>query len=189
MILSICGQQVNDTSFVVYNNTSQQMYDQSGINLTTVTTATLTFSRVNESGDVVTTDISSTFQFLFTDGGLTISFTDFGEDLINGYAYFPDAIYTITITYIYDGAQYTASTTVGFKARIANIVTQMMMQSNWKKEISCSCACDPYNSVNRRWEYLYNLDITSELCLLSEFQYTLEALYKLTGTTYEFAES
>ena len=129
MILSICGQQVNDTSFVVYNNTSQQMYDQSGINLTTVTTATLTFSRVNAVGDIVTTDIGTTFQYLFEDGGLTIDFTDFGEDLINGYSYFPDSLYTITINYTYDGEAYSAATTVGFKSTITNIVFQQSQQS------------------------------------------------------------
>jgi hypothetical protein len=185
MILSICSQQVNDTSFVVYNNTSQQLYTESGINLATVTTATLTFSRVNEEGDVVTTDISLTFQYLFESGGLTIDFTDFGEDLINGLDYFADALYTISISYVYDGNLYTASTTVGFKARINNIVIQMMIQSNWKKELSCSCACDPYNSVNRRWEYLYNLDLLAELCLISEYELNLKSLYKLTGTEYE----
>lgn len=116
---------------------------------------------------------------------MQIDFEDFGLDLINGYAYFPDAMYSISITYTYDGNSYTASTTVGFKYKINNIVIQMMQQSNWKKELGCSCSCDAYNSVLRRWEYLYNLDIAAELCLISEWEYTLEALYKLTGTTYE----
>jgi len=187
VILTICANEVNDTSFVFYNNTSVQQYTESGIDLSTVTNAVLTFSRVNDVGDIVTTDISLTFQYLFTDGGLTIQFEDFGEDLINGYAFFPDALYSISITYTYDGVSYTASTTVGFKARISNIVYQMMIQSAWRKELSCSCACDPYNSVNRRWEYLYNLDIAAELCLIAQFEYTLLALYKLTGTEYEFS--
>ena len=189
MILTICANQVNDTSFVVYNATSTQQYTESGIDLSTVTVSSLTFSLVNGTGDVVTMDISAIFTYLFEDGGMTINFEDFGEDLINGYAYFPDAMYSITITYIYDGVEYQASTTVGFKYKINNIVIQMMIQNKWKAELSCSCACDPYNSVNRRWEYLYNLDSAAELCLISEWEYTLEALYKLTGTTYEFAES
>ena len=186
MILSICANEVNDTSFVVYNNTSQQQYDSSGIDLSTVTTATLTFSRVNEVGDVVTFDIGTIFQYLFEDGGMTVDFEDFGEDLINGYDFFPDGLYTVKITYTYDGNSYDASTTVGFKARISNYVYQQMQQSNWKKELACNCGCDAYNTTLRKWEYLYNLDIAAELCLIAQFDYTLKALYKLTGFTYEF---
>jgi hypothetical protein len=186
MILSICCQEVNDTSFVVYNNTSQQMYTQSGIDLSSVVTATLYFSRVNNQGDEVSVDIGDTFSFLFTSGGLTINFEDFGEDLINGYDFFPDGLYTITIKYIYDGNLYEAATTVGFKKTISNIVYQQLQQSNWKKEIGCSCNCDAYNTTLRKWEFLYNLDIAAELCLLAQFDTTLKALYKLTGVEYEF---
>ena len=187
MLLNICLQEVNETSFTVWNTVSQQVYTEAGIDMTTVTTATLYFGRVNgETADEVSVDIGDLFQYLFTDGGLTIDFEDFGEDLINGYAYFPDGLYTVRIVYTYDGNSYSASATVAFMKLIKNIVYQQMMKANWKKELSCSCGCDPYNTTLRKWEYLYNLQIAAELCLISEFDYTLKALYKLTGNTYEF---
>jgi hypothetical protein len=186
MILTLCALQVDEYNFTVWNNTSQQMYTQSGIDLSTVTTATLYFSRVNNQGDEVTFDIGDTFSFLFTTGGLTVNFDDFGEALINGYTYWPDALYTITIKYVFDGNLYETAITIGFKKLISNVVYQQLQRSDWKKEISCNCGCDSYSTTLRKWEYLYNLDISAQLCLLAQFDATLRALYKLTGQEYEF---
>lgn len=187
MILSICAQQIDEYSFSVWNTVSSQTYIDAGIDiLNDVTAATLSFQRVNGVGDLVTLDIIADWNYLFLTGGLTISFTDFGLALINGYAYFPDAMYTITITYTYLGTQYTASITVGFLKIIKNIVYQQMMKANWKKELACSCGCDAYNTTERKWNYFQVLDWAAELCLLSQWDYTLKALYVLTGTDYEF---
>lgn len=187
MILNICSCQVDEYSFSVFNTVSAQTYTDSGINLATVNTATLYFKKLNDvEANEVSVDIGADFHYLFTDGGLTINFDDFGEDLINGYDYFPDAAYEIRIEYIYDGNLYNASTTVGFMKIIKNIVYQQMMKANWRKELSCNCGCDPYNTTVRKWEYLYNLDIALQLCLFDQFYMTLKALYKLTNTTYEF---
>jgi len=186
MILTICGQEVDEYNFTVWNNTSQMQYTQSGIDLSVVDTATLYFSRVNNVGDEVSLDIGDTFQFLFATGGLTVNFNDFGETLINGFSYLPDSIYTIRITYVYDGNLFEAATTVGFKKIISNVVCQQLQQSDWKKDLSCSCGCDSYSTTLRKWEYLYNLDISAQLCLLAQFDATLRALYKLTGQEYEF---
>ncbi len=186
MILTICASQVDEYNFTVWNNTAEQQYIQSNIDLSSVVTATLYFSRVNSQGDEVTVDIGDTFSFLFTTGGLTLNFDDFGETLINGYTYWPDSVYTITIKYVFDGILYEAATTVGFKKLISSVVYQQLQQSDWKKDVSCSCGCDSYSTTLRKWEYLYKLDIAASLCLLTQFDVILKALYKLTGQEYEF---
>mgnify|MGYP001274468512 CR=1 FL=1 len=187
MILQICMAQVSDTSFTVWNTVSQQTYQNAGIDLSSVSTAVLYLNRTNgDAADEVSVDISSEFQFLFTSGGLNLDFTDFGLDTMFGYAYWPDGLWTVRIEYVYDGNEFEAATTVGFKKTISNIVYQQLMQSNWRKEISCNCGCDPYNSTIRKWEFLYNLDIAAELCLLDQFYTTLKALYRLTGVEYEY---
>jgi len=187
MILAICAQQIDEYSFSVWNTVTTQTYAEAGIDLFTVTEATLFFKKVNDlAANEVSVDISDDFQYLFATGGLTINFEDFGEDLINGFDYFPDWMYEIRIEYTYSGTEYSAATTVGFLKIIRNIVNQQMMRSNWKKELSCSCGCDNYNSTLRKWNYLMMLDIAAKLCLISEWQYTLLALYKLTGTDHDF---
>jgi hypothetical protein len=186
MILQICASQIDEYSFTVSNTVSQETYDDAGVDWATFTNVTLKFSKVNGDGDEVSVDISSTFQYLFEDGGLTINFSDFGLDEINDYAYFPDWMYEITIEYTYAGDEYSTSVTVGFLKIIKNIVYQQMMKSNWKKELSCNCNCEPYNTTLRKWNYLMMLEIQSELCLINEYLLTLQALYKITGTDHEF---
>ena len=95
-------------------------------------------------------------------------------------------MYEIRIEYVYLGTTYSASTTVGFLKIIKNIVYQQMMKANWKKELACTCGCDSYNTTLRKWNYLMMLDIAAQLCLTSEYETTLLALYKLTGTDHEF---
>lgn len=188
MILTICAQQIDEFSFAVFNGTSQQAYDDAGVDLSTVTVATLYFKKVNDlEANEISVDISSLFQYLFEDGGMTIEFEDFGVDTYNGYDYFPDWMYEIRIEYTYDGEEYEASTTVGFKAIIVRVVNQQMLQSNWKKELSCYCGCEMNSSSMRKFFYNSMLDIDANLCLVNEFIATLKALYKVTGTVHEFS--
>lgn len=188
MILQICSQQVDEYGFKVFNSVSVQTYANAGINLPDdATNITLSFKKVNDTiTNTFTIDFNDQFPYIFTSGGAEVSFEDFGLDTINGYDYFFDWLYTVTITYTYDGVVYTASTTVGFLKIIKNIVYNQLMKSNWKKELSCnSCGCDPYSSTLRKWDFLRMLQISAELCLISEWEYTLLSLYKLTGTDHE----
>lgn len=193
MILSICSRQIDEFSFQVFNTVSVQTYTDSGIDLpNNVTAATLYFKKVNDiSANEVSVDLitgtENNFVYLFTSGGLTISFEDFGLDKINGYDYFFDWMYEIRIEYTYLGVEYEASCTVGFLKIIKNIVYQQLLKSKWKKELSCSCGCDPYNTTLRKWDFLRMLQISAELCLISEWQYTLLSLYRITGTDHELA--
>ena len=187
MILSICAVQLDEYSFSLWNTVSTQTYTEAGIDLSTVTDATLYWKKVNDTAaNEVSLDISDDFQYLFEDGGLTVNFEDFGLDAIYSEEFFPDWMYEIRIEYVYLGATYSASTTVGFLKIIKNIVYQQMMKANWKKELACTCGCDSYNTTLRKWNYLMMLDIAAQLCLTSEYETTLLALYKLTGTDHEF---
>jgi hypothetical protein len=188
MILSICSRENSEYSFSIWNTVSIQTYQEANIDYTTFTGATLYFKKVN---DVVANEVSvaisdSDLQYLFADGGLTINFADFGEALINGFTYFPDYLYEIRIVYTYDGAEYEASTTIGFLVIIKRVVYQQMMKSNWKKELACNCGCDGYSATMRKWNYFRVMQWAAELCLVDEYINALEALYKLTGTDYEF---
>lgn len=191
MILSICASEIDETSFNVWNNLSTQTYTDSGIDLSTVTDATLYFGKVNGDDDdeVSVTLTPAQFQYLFATGGLTIHFAAFGETLINGYSYFPDWMYTVRIEYVYpaDGETYTASATLGFKARIQHIIYQQMLQSEWKKELACTCSCESYSTTLRKWNYLMMMEIAANLCLINEYENILLSLYKLTNTVHEFA--
>ena len=186
MILQICATQVSEYIFTVSNTVSQQTYDDAGVDWHTFTDVTLKFQKVNDDDNYLEMDISDSYEYLFADGGLTVNFTDFGEDTFNDLAYWPDWMYEVIITYTYDGSEYTASTTVGFLKLIKNIVYQQMMKSNWKKELSCNCNCEPYNTTLRKWNYLMMLSIAAQLCLIDEYLSTLQALYKITGTDHEF---
>lgn len=190
MILAICAIQIDEYQFKVWNTVSAQTYVNSGVDLSTVVQATLFWKKVNDLPEnEVSVDISDDFQFLFEDGGLTINFTDFLQDEIYGETFFPDWMYEIRIEYVYDGDAYAAATTVGFMKIIKHIIYQQMMRSNWKKELSCDCACDPYNTTLRKWNFLMMMEIAASLCLINEYLNTLLALYKLTGTDHEFAGS
>lgn len=188
MILSICARQNTEYDFSVWNTVSTQSYVNAGIDiLNDVTAATLSFNKVNgDAADAVTVDIIAYWQYLFTDGGLTINFADFGLTEIFDLDYFADWMWEVEITYTYLGTDYTASITVGFLKIIKNIVYQQLMKSNWRKELSCNCGCDPYNSTLRKWDYLQNLQMAAELCLVAEWERLLLALYKLTGTDHPF---
>ncbi len=187
MLLQICSNQISEYAFTVTNTVSQQTYTDAEVDLSTVTVATLFFRKVNDDEEnEVSLDISDTFQYLFEDGGLTVNFSDFGLDEIYGLTFFPDYLWEVRIEYTYLGDEYSASVTVGFLKIIKNIVYQQMMKSNWKKELACTCNCEPYNTTLRKWNYLMMLDIASTLCLINEYTSTLMALYKLTGTDHEF---
>lgn len=187
MLLQICSNQISEYAFTVTNTVSTQTYADAGVDLSTVTDATLFFKKVNDiTANEVSIDISDTFHYLFEDGGLTINFVDFGLDEIYEQTFFPDYLYEVRIEYVYDGNTYSATVTVGFLKLIKNIVYQQMMKANWKKELSSTCNCEPYNTTLRKWNYLMMLDIASELCLVNEYTTTLQALYKLTGTDHEF---
>lgn len=187
MILAICGRENDEYGFSIWNTVSQQTYDGSGIDWNTFTNLTLYFGLVNgDPADEVSVDISSDFTYLFEEGGMEIEFADFGETLINGYSYFPDGMMSIRITYTYDREEYEASTTIGFLAIIKRVVYNQMMKSNWKKELACSCDCNGYSATLRKWNYFKMMEWAANLCLIDEYTQALEALYKLTGTTYEF---
>jgi hypothetical protein len=191
MILQICASQIDEYSFTVSNTVSQETYDDAVVDWATFTNVTLKFSKVNEeTTNFLSVDISDRFEYMFLtseqDGLLTINFSDFGEETFNEFEYWPDWLYTVTVEYVYDGDEYSTSVTVGFLKIIKNIVYQQMMKSNWKKELSCSCNCEPYNTTLRKWNYLMMLEIQSELCLINEYLLTLQALYKITGTDHEF---
>ena len=190
MLLQFCANQISEYAFTVSNTVTQQTYDDAGVDWSTFTNVVLTFTKVNETTPVLELDISDSFEYMFLtsaqDGKLTINFSDFGEDTFLDLEYWTDWMYTVTITYTYAGDEYSASTTVGFLKIIKNIVYQQMMKANWKKELACSCNCEPYNTTLRKWNYLMMLDIASQLCLINEYLSTLQALYKLTGTDHEF---
>jgi hypothetical protein len=209
MILAICASQVDEYAFTVSNTVSQQQYDNAEVDLSTVTEAVLYFKKVNdvdanrisvnigsgedESESTTTTTaeegvVINDFGYLFEDGGMTVHFEDFGEDTYNGYDYFPDWMYEITIKYTYDGIEYAATTTVGFKAIINRIVYQQMLQANWKKELACYCNCNNQNSTLRKYNFLMMMEAAMEQCLVNEYLTILKSLYKTTGTIHEFSQ-
>lgn len=188
MILSICGRENNEYSFSIWNTVSQQSYDDAGVDHTTFTNASISFKKVNDL-DANATTVAITDEdlaYLFENGGLEMEFQDFGVATIYGYTYFPDWMYTITVTYTYDGTEYTTSATIGFRAIINRAVTQQMLRSNWKKELACNCGCESYSATLRKFNYLMMMDWAASLCLINEWIYNLEALYKLAGMTHEF---
>ena len=190
MILQICANQISETAFTVSNTVTQETYNDAGVDWNTFTNVVLKFTKVNETTPVLELDISDRFEYMFStstqDGKLTINFSDFGEDTFLDLDYWADWMYTVEVEYTYLGDEYSASVTVGFLKIIKNIVYQQMMKSNWKKELACTCNCEPYNTTLRKWNYLMMLDIASTLCLINEYTSTLMALYKLTGTDHEF---
>lgn len=186
-ILRLSVSQINRYSFLVKDITTQERYDAVGVDLTTgVTAATLTVTNLydNESYDI---DILSDWAYLLDDG-ITVNMTDFPDNKLGNYAYFPDWFYRFKVTYTYNGVQYSASKEVGFRYYIKNVVFQQLQQSDWKQTIGCGCGCEKYNTSIRKFNWLKALEIASDLCLVNEFNTTLLALYKLTGYTHEFSE-
>ena len=184
--LTICMTQIDEYSFRITNNTSQQTYDTLGEDWNTYTNISLKFRKVNDSDNELTLNITTNFHYLFETGGLTINFEDFGVATFNDYAYFPDWMYEAIVTYTYSSIQNTASATTGFHKLISNIVYQKTKQSDWKKELMYDCACTKYNSTLRMWDFFWQMRIAAGLCLINEYLNLLKSLYKLTGTTQEF---
>ena len=64
MILSICAVQLDEYSFSLWNTVSTQTYTEAGIDLSTVTDATLYWKKVNDTAaNEVSLDISDDFQY------------------------------------------------------------------------------------------------------------------------------
>jgi len=189
MILTHCAYAIDEYSFRLKNATAQQAYDDAQVDWNTFTNVRLQFSLVNDTENVLELDISDSFEYLFEcNGGLVINFDDFMVDTFNGYDYFPDALYQTKILYVYNGVEYTSVVSTGFKPIISRIVYQQVQQADWKKELHCSCDCMDNNSVLRKYHYLQMMQISAELCLINNWYDMLKALYKLTGTNYEFSE-
>jgi hypothetical protein len=190
MIFRFCAQQIDRYSFNIWNITSIQSYTDAGIDYTTFTDVELCFKKVNdvEENEVCITISDADFQFAFAEGGLTIDIADFPDGEFMECTYFLDWFYELTITYTYDSTEYTASNTVGFRDIILHIVYQQMLQSNWKKELACTCTCENWSSAIRKFNYLMMMDIAAENCLVNEYLTILSALYKLTGTINECSE-
>ena len=190
MILRHCIIQIDDCSFRVKNTVAQSTYDDAGVNLkgSKLTAAKLYFKKINDSdANAQVIDLLSNFEYLFDCNGLVIDVSDFTDDKWMGNEFFPDWMYETKIIYTYDGVEYTDSTTTAFMARIKNIVYQQTIQSNWKKDLACTCGCEDYNSVLRKWNWNNLAEVAAELCLINEFLTMLEGLYKITGTTHEYA--
>lgn len=191
-ILSHCTTQIDEYSFRIWNVTSQETYDNAGINLTngSVSQASLRFKKVNDTDDnSQVIDITSRWNHLFDcqNTGITINISEFTDHEFLGFTYFPDWMYTTTITYTYNGVEYSDSKTVGFRSIISRILYQQLQQADWKKELACSCDCQKYSSVARKFGWLMNLRYASELCLINEYLSTLMGLYKITQTQHEFS--
>jgi len=185
-ILRLSVNQISRYSFLVKDNTTQQRYDDAGIDLTSgVTAATLTITNLYDS---TTYDINilSDWAYILGDG-ITINMTDFPDNTISDYAYFPDWFYRFKVTYTYNGVEYFTTREVGFSYYIKNIVFQQIQQSDWKQTIGCGCGCEKYDTSIRKFNWLKALDIANELCLINEFNTTVLALYKLTGYTHEYS--
>jgi hypothetical protein len=189
MILQICLAQVDEYNFRLWNVTSQEAYDNAQIDWATFTNVSLKFYRVNEPDEAITLDISDRYQYLFDCvGRLVINFEDFGVETFNGFNYFPDWLYTAEISYTYNAVEYTASVTTGFRRLISRLVYQSTQQSHWKKELACTCDCENYSSILRKWNFLQLMGIAAELCLINEWFAMLKSLYKLMNTEHEFAD-
>lgn len=187
MLLNPSVTQINKYSFLVKDLTTDQTYAAAGVDLSTVTAATLTFKKAYQSStESVTIDIFSDWSYVLADG-LTINVTDFPNNQFNGYDYFVDWFYSISITYTYNSKSYTKTATVGFRKIINDVVIQQLQQSDWVKELKCGCGCEKYSTTWRKFDYNRLLETASANCLIVQYQELLLALYKLTGTTHEYS--
>lgn len=184
-IANVCISEIDQYSFKVWDTTTQQMYDDAGIDLTTVTAASLEFKDL-KTNDIYTVDITSDWSYFLGDG-ITVNVLDFPDSQMGDYDYFPDWTYNVKVKYTYNAVEYNTSKSVGFRARISNIVYQQLQQSDWVKELKCGCGCNKYSSSFRKFDWLDKLKIASEMCLLTQYTEILTSLYKLTGTTHEYA--
>ena len=183
MLLNPCITQIDKYSFLIKDNTTAQMYAEAGVDLTSVTSASITFKKAYQPTTTYTINIGTDFQYILGDG-LTINVTDFPDNLVYGEDHIPDWMYTVSVIYTYNSRSYTKTRTVGFKDTIATVVYAQLQQSDWVKELSCGC--EKYTSSMRKFNYLRGLELASEHCLIVQYQEILTALYKLTGTTHEY---
>lgn len=184
-LLQICVQQIDEYKFKVWDTTLKQTYDDAGIDLTTVTAATLEFKDL-KTGTIYSIDILSDWNYVLGDG-LMVNVLDFPNNQMGEYDFLPDWMYLITIKYTYNSVQYSSSKTIGFRAIISNIVYQQLQQSDWVKELKCGCGCEKYSTSFRKFDYLDKLELASNHCLIMQYEEILIALYKLTGTTHEYS--
>ena len=185
MILHICANQIDRYNFKVYDTVTEQMYADTGIDMTTVTAAKLVFTD-KKTGSNYEIDIFSDWQYILSDG-LTININDFPDNKMGDYDYFPDWVYDITVVYTYGGNEYSSKKCIGFRAIISNIVYQQLQQSSWVQEMKCGCGCKKYATSFRKFDFLGMLKVASENCLINEYIEILQSLYKLTATTHEYS--
>lgn len=188
MIFQHCCWQIDEYSFKLKNTVSQETYDNSQVDWNLFTNIVLRFQRVNDQDNVLEVDITDRFHYLFTCNGLVVNFLDFGEETFNGHDYFPDWLYTTTISYVFNGTTYTDVVTTGFRTLISRVVYQQTQQSDWKNELGCACNCENHASVLRKWHFLSMMKIAAELCLINQWFAMMKSLYKITRTEHEFAD-
>ena len=184
MLLNPVITQINKYSFLIKDSTTAQMYTEAGVDLSTVTSATVTFKKAYLPTTTYTITIGTDFQYILGDG-LTINITDFPDNLVYDQDHIPDWMYTISVIYTYNSRDYTKTRTVGFREVISAIVFAQLQQSDWVKELSCGC--EKYSLSMRKFNYLRGLEIASDQCLIMQYQEILMALYKITGTTHEYS--
>ena len=183
MLLNPVITQIDKYSFLIKDSTTAQMYTEAGVDLTSVTSASITFKKTYQPTTTYTITIGTDFQYILGDG-LTINVTDFPDNKVYGEDHIPDWMYSVSVIYTYNGRSYTKMRTVGFRENISTIVYAQLQQSDWVKELSCGC--EKYSSVMRKFNYLRGLELASRHCLIVQYQEILMALYKLTGTTHEY---
>lgn len=130
-------------------------------------------------------DVTAKWPQIISANGGVVNISEFPGGLMDGYDYFPDGTYKVTMDV--DTGTYTSTINIGFSKIIQDIVAQQATQSDWKLELSCSC--EKYSTSFRKFNYLKLLEFAEANCLIDEYQEILEALYKLTGTPYEYQGS
>lgn len=185
-IAQICIKEIDEYRFMIWDTTTQQMYDNAGIDLSSdVTAAYLDFIDL-KTNTKYTINILPSWEY-FLGEGITVNILDFPDNTMGDYEFFPDWSYTATVRYTYSGVEYSTRKSVGFRAKISNIVYQQLQQSDWAKEIKCGCGCEKYSTTFRKFDYLNGLEIASDNCLLAQYTDILLALYKLSGITHEYS--
>lgn len=187
MLLNHYVTQIDEFSFRIKDRTSAQMYADAGIVDFQVTKATLVLK--NEmTGFEYAVDILNDWAYIFDCNGLTINILDFVLGKMGDFDYFPDGIYHTTIYYDYNGVAYQSATSTGFKALIQRIVSQKLIQADWKKELKCDCNCKQVSSSIRNFNFMMMLGFAASNCMYSEYMRILKSLYKLTGNKYEYTD-
>jgi len=185
MILNACVIQLDEYSFLVKDITTQQMYTEASVDLSTVTAATLTFKNLYDNTEYEI-NILADWAYLLGDG-LTINIVDFPNQKMGTYEYFPDYIYQVTIAYTYLGNSYTSLRTVGFRYSISQVIYQQLMQDDWKKIFACGCNCSKYSLSMRKFNWLKSLGFASDTCLIDEYKDIIMKLYKITNQTHAYS--